>query len=176
MRNVCDPRAIRTRELLEGALLQMLEKSSVKQIKISELAMRAKINRVTFYQHYRDISHMVDEMKEQKLTYIKSILENNSQDIQSFILLITHIGQHSQFYRLFLKDHQFIQHIIQHLEWIREDSNAIQVGILKELLIWRDVTAFVGTIEFWLEHGMPYSAKFLANQFYLLYKLEEQNY
>ena len=183
MKKLQDPRVIRTKTMLQQALLELLQHTPLKQIKISHLTVQATVSRVTFYQHYRDISHMVDDMIQDMLGKVNLILRyaKHQPNLKVIEELLQHIEQHTVFYRYFLVQHpalhfraRFLQLIVQHLENTRENSYALQCGIQKEVLIWRDASALVGTVEVWLTHDCPYSASFLAKQFHLMHHLEKQ--
>jgi AcrR family transcriptional regulator len=49
-----DPRIRRTRQLLQGALLELLEKKGFEQISVQDISELSTINRATFYAHYPD--------------------------------------------------------------------------------------------------------------------------
>ena len=51
---VRDPRIRRTRQLLHGALLQLLGSKSFDDISVQDIADAATVNRATFYDHYTD--------------------------------------------------------------------------------------------------------------------------
>jgi len=51
---VRDPRIRRTRQLLQGALLQLLGNKSFDDISVQDIADAATVNRATFYDHYAD--------------------------------------------------------------------------------------------------------------------------
>jgi AcrR family transcriptional regulator len=49
-----DPRMRRTRQLLQGALLQLLGSKEFDDISVQDIADAATVNRATFYDHYAD--------------------------------------------------------------------------------------------------------------------------
>ena len=49
-----DPRVLRTRRLLQDALLSLARERSLDEISVADVADRATVNRSTFYQHYPD--------------------------------------------------------------------------------------------------------------------------
>ena len=51
---VRDPRIRRTRQLLQGALLKLMQKKSFDEISVQDIAEAATVNRATFYDHYTD--------------------------------------------------------------------------------------------------------------------------
>jgi len=53
--NSSDPRVQRTRQLLLDAFMALVqEKHTIHSISIQEIAMRATVNRATFYAHFED--------------------------------------------------------------------------------------------------------------------------
>lgn len=51
---VRDPRVRRTRQLLQGALMQLLHSKTFDDISVQDIAEVATVNRATFYDHYTD--------------------------------------------------------------------------------------------------------------------------
>ena len=49
-----DPRVLRTRRLLQDALLSLAHERKLSEITVADVADRATVNRSTFYQHYPD--------------------------------------------------------------------------------------------------------------------------
>jgi AcrR family transcriptional regulator len=49
-----DPRILRTRKLLQQALVKLMEKKEFDTISVQDIAEEATINRATFYDHYPD--------------------------------------------------------------------------------------------------------------------------
>lgn len=52
--NEQDPRIIRTRKLLQTALLELMQEKPFQSISIGDITSRATLNRATFYLHYLD--------------------------------------------------------------------------------------------------------------------------
>lgn len=52
--NEQDPRVIRTRQLLQAALLELMQEKPFQSISVTDLTRRATLNRATFYLHYLD--------------------------------------------------------------------------------------------------------------------------
>ncbi len=50
--NSTDPRALRTREAFQGALIELLQKASYQKITVTDIARRAGFARHTFYNHF----------------------------------------------------------------------------------------------------------------------------
>jgi len=56
-----DPRIRRTRELLHGALRQLLQQKEFDKISVQDIAEAATLNRATFYAHYSDKFALLEE-------------------------------------------------------------------------------------------------------------------
>ena len=57
-----DPRVKRTRKLLHEALLSLLAEKSFETISVQDLAERAGVNRVTFYDHFNDKFALLEDL------------------------------------------------------------------------------------------------------------------
>lgn len=82
-----DPRVIRTRKLLQSALLDLMQEKPFQSISVSDLTKRATLNRATFYLHYLDKFDLL--AKTSRDTFIATINEKlpdwsafNVEDIQ----------------------------------------------------------------------------------------------
>ena len=59
---VRDPRVRRTRQLLQGALGQLMDRKGFEEITVQDIAETATVNRATFYDHYTDKYDLLDAM------------------------------------------------------------------------------------------------------------------
>src|SRR5258707_11577394 len=65
--NSSDPRVQRTRQLLLEAFMALVqEKRTIHSISIQEIAMRATVNRATFYAHFEDKYAVVADLSREK--------------------------------------------------------------------------------------------------------------
>jgi AcrR family transcriptional regulator len=62
--DVRDPRTRRTRQLLQGALRELMRTKSFDEISVHDIAGAATVNRATFYDHYTDKFALLDAMVE----------------------------------------------------------------------------------------------------------------
>lgn len=82
-----DRRIIRTKKLLENALLKLLKRKSIHKISIKELADEADITRATFYQHYRNPYEILEIMQNRILNEIQNIiLDTTGGDSYGFFI------------------------------------------------------------------------------------------
>lgn len=57
-----DPRVKRTRQLLRRALVALLAEKAFEEISVQDVAERATVNRVTFYDHFNDKYALLDSL------------------------------------------------------------------------------------------------------------------
>ncbi|MGO4109886.1 TetR/AcrR family transcriptional regulator [Paenibacillus sp. YAF4_2] len=187
-----DPRILRTRQLLRDAFIELLEEMEIEKISVNRLAERATINRVTFYLHYKDIPDMLDKMADDMIDDIHRVLDQSTvksdspELINSTLLvnLLEHIAEHSKFYKVILASHRttiFTDRLLRLLTKLISDGIEIRGkssfvtknNIQKDIAVWYSSAALIGTIVSWLRVDMPYTPMFLAKQFLMLRKLED---
>lgn len=71
-------RQTRTKEDIKEALIQLLSEDKFEHISISKLCKRAGINRGTFYLHYLDKYDMMDRIKEEIISQLQSLFDDDS--------------------------------------------------------------------------------------------------
>jgi len=57
-----DPRITRTRNLIRGALNQLIEEKPFSSVSVQDIAERATINRATFYAHFEDKYDLLEDL------------------------------------------------------------------------------------------------------------------
>lgn len=70
-----DRRVKRTCEALQQSLLALMQHQPLEQITVRELCQKADINRGTFYLHYRDVYDLLNQIEEELLGELESVLE-----------------------------------------------------------------------------------------------------
>lgn len=68
--------ALRSRELLRKAYLELIKTKKIDQITVTELVNTAGLNRATFYAHYTCIRDITDEIQLELVSYFKSVMRN----------------------------------------------------------------------------------------------------
>jgi AcrR family transcriptional regulator len=114
MPQVCeklDPRIRRTRELLHGALRQLLQQKEFDKISVQDITEAATLNRATFYAHYSDKFALLEETI--RVSFLKLLGQRNvsfdgtcSSAFQAIILAVCDYLQEVQ-QSLSSKQHQF---------------------------------------------------------------------
>ncbi|MFC4098712.1 TetR/AcrR family transcriptional regulator [Paenibacillus xanthanilyticus] len=181
-----DPRILRTRQLLKDAFVDLLQEMDIEKISVNKIAERATINRVTFYLHYRDIPDMLEKMADEMIEDIQQAVNRKPVDADSaeeedelaMLSLLEHIAEHAKFFKVVLASRRtpiFTERLLRMLsETVRlrlesgRPSFVNTAGVQKDIAIWYSSAALIGTIVSWVRNDMPYTPRFLAQQFSLL--------
>lgn len=103
-----DLRIIKTHERLQQALLILLKEKSLDEISIAELSRLAKINRGTFYLHYKNVhgvferyfSEIVEDLK-RSFEHPYDLTNHNIAQLQpEMIQIFDHVQKYNSFYRI----------------------------------------------------------------------------
>ncbi|OKP97156.1 TetR/AcrR family transcriptional regulator [Paenibacillus sp. P46E] len=179
-----DPRVLRTRELLRNALIELLEEMDVQKISVNRIAERAKINRVTFYLHYRDIPDMLEKLADDMVEDINQVVHSNykrksetgiQEDWPVLESLLKHIAENAKFYKVVFTSRRStiftdrLFSLMAEMISARVNGKEISVGqsnvtIQKDIAVWYGSAALIGTIVAWLRNDMPYTPAYLARQ------------
>lgn len=78
-------RTQRTRNAIRDALLNCAKDKPIGDLSIAEVCRRAKIDRTTFYRHYKDIDGVVNELLQEQLDQLREFMLGNKKTIKGFI-------------------------------------------------------------------------------------------
>ena len=84
-----DARVINTKKVLREALLQCLKEKNIKDVSITEICDIAKVNRTTFYKHYKSCQDIIKEIEQEQLDDFRRLLASKDlfgEDLISDIL------------------------------------------------------------------------------------------
>lgn len=76
-----DLRVVKTRRIIREALLELMSERELAKISISELCVRAGINRKTFYRHYREVGDVVTELENDILSEFAEVFRSHNSSI-----------------------------------------------------------------------------------------------
>jgi AcrR family transcriptional regulator len=175
-----DLRVQRTRKALREAMIALTIEKGFAAVTVHDIVERAMVNRATFYRHYQDKYELV-------MSSVKEILDEldvpNTPPPAQFdqamidvpspaeVRAYQHFAQYAPFYRALLgKDglpslpaflRERIEQILRrHLEASSYDAALARVPL--DLCVSFSASAAVGSIIWWLEHDLPYSAEQMA--------------
>ena len=83
--------AVRSRELIREAMLDLICEKKLNDITIKEVVSRARINRSTFYAHYSNLGDLVEELEAELLTQMVEQLNSREDPSISPEMVARHI-------------------------------------------------------------------------------------
>lgn len=173
-----DPRVRRTRQCFQQALLHLLREKPFNAITVQDLAERARLNRGTFYLHYRDKEQLLTQTMKDVLDELNALLRrgNVSQERyregapEVFTRWFQHVAEHSELYVLMLgpdgmasfaaQVRRYLERLMTPLiqEGLIGDSSGIPPVLRSRFL----ASAFLGVIAWWLEQERRQSPEQMA--------------
>jgi AcrR family transcriptional regulator len=162
-----DRRSLRTRRMVNTAMLELLFERSYENITVQDILDRAEIGRSTFYTHYFDKADVLNSIAEQMLEMLSAQLaQRKAGAIVPALELFEHVQQHEQYFRAMLRGHTsalfweaaqtaIAQSIEQSLRKSHLDnvSPAISWAVIGQCL----AGAILALLKWWLETETPYS-------------------
>jgi AcrR family transcriptional regulator len=126
-----DRRKTRTKQLLQKALIELIEEKGIHAITVSDLSERAGINRGTFYLHYRDTADFLEQLKAEMFEGLtKELGKVNPLEVASYaekgqaypvsIRVLEFFERHGEFFRVILGPNGDITFPLQIREFMRE--------------------------------------------------------
>jgi len=80
LKNPQDRRARRTAEQIKQTMLSFLERRPIHEISVSEICKVCQINRATFYDHYRDVFDLVQDLEKDVLVLLEGLMAQVSPE------------------------------------------------------------------------------------------------
>lgn len=95
-----DARARYTKQVIQEAFLALLRDKPVTKITVTELCLRAQINRATFYKHYQDVPDLMEAMESRIFDNLQEALDvPGMPDLEGFLLgVFRYIRSHGEKY------------------------------------------------------------------------------
>ncbi|MCP2330840.1 transcriptional regulator, TetR family [Actinoalloteichus cyanogriseus DSM 43889] len=106
-----DPRVARTRASLRHALLELARERPLDEVTVSDITVRAGVNRSSFYQHYADKETLLADALEDALHDVStqlpevSVAAGTPRMPVELLTYLEHIASHAALYRRVLGDH-----------------------------------------------------------------------
>lgn len=93
-----------THKAIMDALLELLQTKNIKQVTVSELCRRVNINRSTFYEHFLDVSDVLEKIVEELTAEAADTFTPGKEPRREDLLrLFEHIQRHRDFFSLYFK-------------------------------------------------------------------------
>ncbi|QIK62819.1 hypothetical protein G7068_06105 [Leucobacter viscericola] len=173
-----DARIVRTRAALHSSITDLAAHKPVPTITVSELAVRAGINRVTFYKHYASpaealIAALGSELDTAREHFVSDASDSAVSTVATTIrLVLDHVDRHRALYQLaintpedgvvpnLLADHftgSLQQYLAEHPE-LTPPNPEVDVTIAVRFF----AHGLVGAIKAWIQEGSTDRTAFIA--------------
>ena len=78
-------RTQRTRAAIREALLSCGKEKPIGDLSIAEVCRRAGIDRTTFYRHYKDIDSVINDLLQEQLDQLRTLMLGKDKTVEGFI-------------------------------------------------------------------------------------------
>lgn len=172
---ILDRRVRKTRRQLKECLTRLLKEKKIQDITVRELAEMADINRGTFYLHYKDVFDLMDQIKNELIEEVESVLTHHPVPE----LVARPSLALSELFPLVQENAEIVSILIGEngdLNFVNRLKRIVSDKCLKG---WLDlkcssdpdtlaafsafiVSGCVGTVQYWIESGMKESTEQMA--------------
>lgn len=180
-----DPRVVRTRQMLRDALVSLIAEKGFDAITVQDIADRATLNRATFYLHYQDKQELLVKSLHDEIDELMADIspEDDSDRLavegprRPIVKVFQHVAQHARFFQVMMGAEgvpSFIAAVRDYmaeitLNWLTllqpdPEKSVVPLEIVANSLSW----SLLGVLIWWLDHDLPQSPEYMAEQFRLL--------
>ncbi|MGM0890371.1 MAG: TetR/AcrR family transcriptional regulator [Bacillota bacterium] len=175
-----DPRTIRSREMFKNAVIALLcEDPIISNLTVREIAAKAGLNRTTFYLHYQDIQDLLTQITDGILNELSEkifalIHAKDLSEKQQLTQLLDYLYIHRNYLLILFKTNQFEEQLFSLLKQLVEIRRKNTKEDLPADYVDIDIktASLVGIIIWWLRKGLHFSSDYIANQIYLMYRVQ----
>ncbi|WP_377272156.1 TetR/AcrR family transcriptional regulator [Peterkaempfera sp. SMS 1(5)a] len=165
-------RVRRTRRLLRGALVELIEERGFDKVTVGEVTERAMVSRASFYRNYRDKYHLVEQIFDEAMAELLGAAADGSRPpLERWVGFFEHIAARHRFYGALLgrkgspwfADRMrtaLAEMVAEHLEVPDEAAAAPEAGLVPTVL----ASVFLQSITWWLENGRPVPPREIAHR------------
>jgi AcrR family transcriptional regulator len=177
-----DLRVLRTRKMLQKALIELTSEKGFANVTIRDITERAMVNRSTFYRHYLDKYDLLGQYLDELYTLIDSQGEDDplvdrsdqraGKQSDGLVSLLRHMQMNADFYRVMLGEKGDAAFCIQSFRrYIEKGMHQMlttkvqQVDPSKpplDLIVSYLLHAGAGAIVWWLENDQPATPEQIA--------------
>lgn len=184
-----DPRIQRTHQLLKDALIELSAERGFDEVTVGDIVGRAKINRATFYRHYKDKYALVEEIFQEAMDRMRRDIKPPSEKSlgvavqdppERLVKLFEHFAENKHLYHTLLGGggsswftanmrSQIIEFLEKREQLFGEFEvrrpDADEIDMPKKVGLALASNLLLSTITWWLENGKEYSPRQMAAWF-----------
>ena len=183
-REFMDKRVVKTKAIIRYSFLDLMKHLAYEDITIMRIVKEAEISRVTFYNHYDNKEHLMQELIDDITADIKedmrsiqrpnSLLKVSDLNIDS-VKIFDHVYRHSVFFKAIV-DTRFITIFTNQLVYVLKsmwvsEYRITTPNINTELYTNYTIYALIGLIIEWVKDDFKYSPHYMSEQYVKLTKM-----
>ncbi|WNS44005.1 TetR/AcrR family transcriptional regulator C-terminal domain-containing protein [Paenibacillus sp. MMS20-IR301] len=178
MNDKVDRRILRTRTLLRDVLLDLASEKTLESITVRELTEKAGLNRGTFYLHYKDIHDFYEQFKHELLEQFHALIKKLGHTPESqepfsnppsgYVRPFEYVLEQKRFFKVFMGRGGDSALSLQMTELINRQfvhaykakhrqTSSPEIPVKQEYLFAYLASAYVGTIQFWIQRDFDLS-------------------
>jgi AcrR family transcriptional regulator len=172
-----DRRILKSQEAIKKAVIELMSEKNFDDITIQDISDRANVNRGTIYLHYSDKYDLLDKIIEEHINEMREISEWACEmDWRAATLVFfEYFERNYLFFSTMLASKgapSFRSRLLEFL--IEEFKDEVDIteeknhGLNEDVMLRFMGTAYVGAVEWWITHEMPYPPDVMANQLGIL--------
>jgi AcrR family transcriptional regulator len=168
-----DRRILRSQEAIKRAFIELMSEKNFDHITIQDIADRANVNRRTIYLHYTDKFDLLDKLIEEHINELREMCESDSEsdDLDGSVSWFEYFEHNYSFFSAMLASKGAPFFRSRFLDFVTEDiKNGWGItegkfhGLSEEVILQFFGTAYVGAVEWWFKHEMPYPPHVMEEQ------------
>ncbi len=161
-----DRRIRRTRRLLKDSLVALMEEKDFKNISVKDITERADLNRGTFYLHYNDTYHLLQDIEDEVIHDFQEMIDAYRHPCQQDTLLpvlnplIHYVAEHTAICRILFENSSSTDFMNRLHSLIHENGREIIKGMYPvapenylEYFFEFMTYGLIGMLRQWLESG-----------------------
>ena len=173
-----DRRVIRTKRMIRDALTELMEEKGFEGITVRDLTEQAKINRGTFYLHYRDKYDLLEQSEAEIINGIQMLITefkpieavryiSQDEPFPIILKLFEYFQENASFMKVILGPKGDAAFQVKMVEIIKktfikklaEDIKIEEMLVPLDFFISYVSSAHLGVIQHWLQSGMEKSPR-----------------
>jgi AcrR family transcriptional regulator len=168
-----DRRIAKSQEAIKKAFIELMSEKNFDDITIQDISDRANVSRGTIYLHYLDKFDLLDKLIEEHINELRELCKSASEMdfIEGGLFWFEYFERHYLFFSTMLASKgapsfrsQFLELLIEEFKNEVDITEGKNHGLNEDVILQFIVTAYVGTVEWWITNGMPYPPNVMAEQ------------